>query len=348
MIFLVPHHHRAALGVLALAFLAGCNAEQMLGKTPAQPASSGAHALVSSPAAASAALPAPLALLANGSLSVGEARSCAIGGDGRVACWGMIPSDALPRPTSLSSVSVVASGMWHDCALYGKPARLSCWGLDDEGQVSGAPAGIKDVKAVAAGYTHGCALTEDSEVLCWGAADKPWSKNGPDGTGDGPYRAKAIAAGRWHTCAINLSGRVDCWGDDRFGQRSGAAGIIEAKALAAGEILSCVIAGADNHVKCWGATSFGADAIPQPPGLRAKAIAVGAWQACAINEADDVLCWGSREFGAIDMPAGLKARQIAVGALQACATTFDDKVRCWPEKIDSFELGARSDEVKAP
>jgi alpha-tubulin suppressor-like RCC1 family protein len=87
----------------------------------------------------------PLKRVAVG-LAVGFRSACARSDDGRIECWGDARSpslaDALQRgavdsPRTVEGVHdvvQVAVGYSHSCVLHGS-REVSCWGLDDEGQV---------------------------------------------------------------------------------------------------------------------------------------------------------------------------------------------------------------------
>lgn len=84
---------------------------------------------------------------------------------------------------------------------------------------------LTGIVQVAAGGAHTCALTDQGDVLCWGA-------NGFGRLGDGSTTSsptpvavadlgtgvQAIAAGGEHTCALTDQGGVLCWGANSAGQ----------------------------------------------------------------------------------------------------------------------------------
>lgn len=75
----------------------------------------------------------------------------------------------------------------------------------------------------------------------------------------------------------------------------------------------------------------------------ATIVAAGRSHTCAVNVAQDVLCWGSNGFGQLGVPTasaprssrpvrvdlGGKATSIAAGANHTCAILTDGKIKCW-------------------
>jgi alpha-tubulin suppressor-like RCC1 family protein len=137
-------------------------------------------------------------------LATGIEHTCAVtaasAGDGHIQCWGNNGHGQLGDGTtnhrstpvevnSLSSVSTLAAGGWHSCALL-NDGRVQCWGYNDYGQLGDgttsdrntpvAVNGLSDVLALAGGMLHTCALTSSGAVYCWG------SNSWPTGRRDNP------------------------------------------------------------------------------------------------------------------------------------------------------------------
>jgi alpha-tubulin suppressor-like RCC1 family protein len=144
-------------------------------------------------------------------------------------------------PIGDSSVSKVASGLQHTCAL--RSGELSCWGLNKHGQIGNGEAGVidgqvdaltgskytvrvalephrvfaSDVTDVALGYEHTCAIRGE-ELFCWGSND--YGQLGLPATAGKLVVSPASVAkgvkqvsarGRW-TCAVTTTGRLLCFG----------------------------------------------------------------------------------------------------------------------------------------
>ena len=141
-------------------------------------------------------------------VTAGGSHSCAIRGDGTVACWGYNHDGQADAPSG--TFKAVAAGGFHSCAIRSDDA-LACWGDDRYGQ-TGAPSGR--FRAVAAGELHSCAIRGDDSIACWGA-NLYGQADAPEGT------YKAVAAGGFHSCAIRTDDSIDdsvddpitCWGN---------------------------------------------------------------------------------------------------------------------------------------
>jgi alpha-tubulin suppressor-like RCC1 family protein len=114
-----------------------------------------------------------------------------------------------------------------------RPVRILCWIpiiVAAVCPIALAAEALARVKTIAAGAEHTIALTEDGQVLAWGAnwagqlgdgatvlQSTPVPVRGPDGPGrlEGIV---AIAAGTEHSVALRDDGTVWAWGGNRYGQ----------------------------------------------------------------------------------------------------------------------------------
>ncbi len=135
-------------------------------------------------------------------LSLAGTRSCAIGENGHLKCWGCIlparnlAQDNIPTGRFVS----VAVDEFHGCALR-EDSSIQCWGRDDLGQSSPPPGKFIDITV---GESHGCGIRKDHSVTCWG-------KTGDDAMPPELY-FKQISAGDRITCGITMDGFLRCWG----------------------------------------------------------------------------------------------------------------------------------------
>ena len=186
------------------------------------------------------------------SIAAAGVRTCALGTDGSVQCWGQ-PEDA---GIALSSVGVLgaaqlAVGTEHACALIPAPSsvdagdaglEIECWGANDERQVHPLkfcpPSGcapivspnVSQPEAVTAGSAFTCGISGTGGVICFGdnSAGELGHAPGTNGDTDGavPFNGAAsavpgvssvtalVASGNAHVaCALQNGGSVACWGD---------------------------------------------------------------------------------------------------------------------------------------
>lgn len=283
-------------------------------------------------------------------LGAGVSHTCAGTNAGGLRCWGanglLGDGTAVDRPTAASVVDVsadggellgvqaVAAGGFHTCALLDGGA-VRCWGLNDQGQVLGAPSGpnapsagkilspaavasLGNMVALGLGQYHSCGLTADGGIRCWGDNSQgqvgPWaissdSSVAPSGS------AVALASGAAHSCVVTREKRLFCWGGNSSGQAnwrlaSKSVGptdldLSDVESVAAGQSHTCAVTSA-HDVLCWGANSQGqlgrptpsSGARPATPSLTGvRAIAAGCDHTCALQLDGGVSCWGSNGLG---------------------------------------------------
>jgi len=289
------------------------------------------------------------------------------------------------------SNSKIASGYRHSCAILGN-GSVACWGQGDQGQLGNGgtatqktPAlvssfGIgRTAVAISVGEWHSCAILDNGSVSCWGNGQDRALGNGNTtdqltptltsslGTG---RTAVAIAAGYWHTCALLDDGNVSCWGTGNLGQLGNGGGSNinaptltsslgvgrTAVALSAGESHTCAILD-DGNVSCWGEglngrLGYGGWVKKRSPTLTnslganrtAVAIAAGNSGACALLDDGNVSCWGKGDWGLIgnggtaqqssptltsSLGVGRTAVAITAGWGHRCALLDNGSVSCW-------------------
>lgn len=174
------------------------------------------------------------------------AHSCAVSA-GDIWCWGYNGSGQLgdgttddsetpvlvEKPAAVEDFVTVSAGFGFTCAVD-DGSRVWCWGRNTSGQL-----GIDDTEvnqslvpvqvvsqtffdSVVAGSGHACAVTNASDLWCWGA-------NGSGQVGDGTTTARFapvhidegianVSAGEVHTCAVTTTGDALCWGANSFDQ----------------------------------------------------------------------------------------------------------------------------------
>jgi cysteine-rich repeat protein len=203
----------------------------------------------------------------------------------------------------------LAIGGYHGCAILAT-GKLRCWGRNDTGQLglgNGAhvgdnehPIAVPEVDAISpnlppdtgivditAGLSHTCMLLTTGDVICWGAGNlgqlgQANNQSWGDALAETPANlspiqlggpAIAIAAGYLHTCALLDGGAVRCWGSSDSGQLGN---------------------GDEEFV---GLTNVPVDREPVSLPGPVISIAAGGAHTCVVLEEQQVMCWGSNEYG---------------------------------------------------
>jgi alpha-tubulin suppressor-like RCC1 family protein len=259
----------------------------------------------------------------------------------------------VPVP-GISTAESIASGFIESCAIL-PGGIVSCWGLDDYGQVGVSTAqastclgypcvtspralpSLSGVIQLALTISSACALRADGTVWCWGSnlvgalgRDAANAGFGPEpGQVLGIDDARAIAAGGGHVCAIRPDKTVWCWGLAAQGQT--------------GQPLYTTQPCPEPYASCTLRPA-------QVAGLsNVRALALGYGHSCALTESDAVFCWGENGSGQlghdptlddvtdagapythvprlVDLPA---VDSIACGKTHTCALLKNGEVGCF-------------------
>jgi len=194
-------------------------------------------------------------------------------------------------------------------------------GAAGEGGDGGGPALLKGVTSITQGDYHTCALLTGGGIDCWGF--NVYSQLGNGGTTDSYVptpatvlpTATAVAAALQHTCAILANGTVGCVG---FNVEEGLDG---------------------------GAGGYDDGGLALVPGLtNATAIAVNAYNSCALLADGTVQCWGAGGNIAGELGNGTTSdvsktpvpvtgltgvTALTAGANHFCALVTGGTVQCW-------------------
>jgi len=262
-------------------------------------------------------------------LSAGGYHSCAIRGDGALACWGDNSFGQSSPPAG--SFTQVSAGYLHNCALR-SDRSVACWGFNDAGQTS-SPAGAF-TQVSAGSWHHSCGVAADGSLRCWGDNSKGQSSPPP-----GIY--SQVSAGDYFSCAIRKSdSALVCWGDNAYDQTSAPAGSFVQ--VDAGVIHACALRN-DGAVLCWGSNE-GLDGVATgqaiPPMGGYIDVSAGYVHSCALAAGGYPICWGDNTDGQSappvvfsPMPATIYT-EIAVGDYHSCARRKDGGVDCWGGNYD--------------
>ncbi len=192
--------------------------------------------------------PTALSSLASGvgSVSAGNDHTCAVKTDGTAWCWGHNNLGQVgdgtttnrTTPTAVTalgtSVLAMATSRYLTCALRTGGA-VSCWGLNDKGQVGDgtttnrtsptAVSGMTGATGLFAGLYFACVKKTDGSIWCWG-----YNLNGQVGDGTTTNRSVpttvsglgsggvSVSAGGYSACARKSDDSLWCWGQNATGQ----------------------------------------------------------------------------------------------------------------------------------
>ncbi len=290
------------------------------------------------PAPVSVSGPGTVAAIGQGSATL---RTCVIISGGTAKCWGdneggelgngsVLPSSVPVAVSGLTSVTKIAMGAYHTCAVNG--GKAECWGSNGSGQIGDGTTAMRLIPVVAiaagvtditAGYTHTCAIVGGA-VKCWG--DNSFGELGTSGGGSSSTpvavpgvtgTAVSISAGIDHTCAVMSTGKIMCWGYNSNGQvgngtvgAPASAAFVSniasgATAVSAGGYHTCAIV--SGGMQCWGDGQIGqlgngaVDDSHVPVAVigfttGVTAIATGLVSSCAIH-GGGAYCFGSSFYG---------------------------------------------------
>ena len=228
-------------------------------------------------------------------------------------------------------VIAIDGGHDHTCAVL-EDSGVQCWGLNTAGQLgdgtlegSATPVDVcaagsgpvcqggsrlMGIVDVAAGFSHTCALTDEGDVLCWGAG-------GVGQLGDGTTNSHSNPA------AVCVSGSgVGC---------SGGSALSGAEAIDAGSEFTCALM-SDTGIKCWGSDAVGQLGIGTLPPMAGQGPAgFGLFETLPQD-----VCGFTIFLLSLSQPAGVLPclpltgfAGVAAGGEHACGLLASGGIKCW-------------------
>eukprot|EP00551_Chaetoceros_affinis_P006769 CAMPEP_0203676422 /NCGR_PEP_ID=MMETSP0090-20130426/24478_1 /ASSEMBLY_ACC=CAM_ASM_001088 /TAXON_ID=426623 /ORGANISM="Chaetoceros affinis, Strain CCMP159" /LENGTH=443 /DNA_ID=CAMNT_0050542961 /DNA_START=40 /DNA_END=1371 /DNA_ORIENTATION=+ len=309
-------------------------------------------------------------------IALGGMHSCAIDNLNKLLCWGANRAGQLgdgtnenknvPTVISLGHDSTyatqIALGGSHSCSIDSL-GNLLCWGSNAYGQLGDGTGHSKNIPTIiplggdatyidtyptqiALGNMHSCAIDNLNSLLCWG---DNWYGQLGDGTyderkvptvislgdnADATFATK-IALGADHSCTINNKNSLKCWGDNMAGQ------------LGDGTY--------DENRNTPTTIYLGDDDTTY-----ATHIALGNIHSCAIDNLNELQCWGNNFFGQLgdgtnnstntptiisvgDNPASL--RVLGLGDNHSCIIDDLNNLLCWGSNYEG-QLGDGTNDSK--
>lgn len=280
-------------------------------------------------------------------LALAQYASCAIA-KGKASCWGaqtagylgasnvMVPKLLADTPEgAFSALQLQAYGV---CG-FGQTGKAYCLGRNTAGMLgigmnsatdSAVPAEVRLPDGVArfldltAGANHSCAIGDDEKVYCWGTniqgqlgVSAPAASPVPLAVPGLPAsKALMLTASDSHTCALHESGAISCWGGNLVGQLGDGS-----------------------------TAKVSPPVVVQWPSSAAKPRLIdagGGSTTCAVDEDNQIFCWGlqlidaapPRAFDAAPVPGPeLESKQALIGLSvsdrAACVLTEAGQAYCW-------------------
>ena len=290
--------------------------------------------------------------------------TCALASNNKAYCWGEnsdgvlgdsttneahVPVEVVKGAMPDQSISYIAIGMDHTCAINLTNSAAYCWGYNWKGEFGNGTSGTQSsipvavsqgvmpstsVVKLSAGRSFTCAIASNNQVYCWGwngdiLDDYGYLGNGGSSNsttpvavskGDRPdLTAKQISTGDYHTCVISSDDKMYCWGGGYGGKLGSSTNSPKTVPTAVNQ-----------SSMPWGAV---------------KTIELGDGFTCAIASDNYIYCWGQNDSGQLGkgafsavksptmvargaMPYGT-VKQVEIGYTHSCAIASDDHVYCW-------------------
>ena len=237
-------------------------------------------------------------------MTAGRAHTCGIRTSGDIFCFGADNAGQVSTAPAGSFKRISASNDT-TCAITQLGTDIVCWG-DNTGGLLNAPDSVVPFVTLSVGGTVACAVRADWSVDCWGL-----------GVGVFPpiddFRVTEVSAGTEHACGRQPDARLICWGTGFANNHivPGPLRLEPFRYVGSGLLHTCALGG-DLRVDCWGDPSFNKTA---PPAVDFVGLSTREDHACAIR-ADDgtVECWGRDDSGETTPPVGVVFDSVHVGS----------------------------------
>ena len=251
-------------------------------------------------------------------ISVGLNQTCALNSSNEGYCWGAASRavfgtdggpDILTPRFQIADAKSIATGSSSTCAVK-IDKTVWCWGENLAGQLGDGTTFTRNVKvqvrtcwreqgdcflsdavAVQVGWDYACAITEATQVRCWGSGYNGVTGNLTQNDQSVAFRVQyyaplpltapsvsisgvtLLSIGRYHACAIRANHTLWCWGRNlenqlgdgsttsRYGAKqvlaSGSGLLQDVADVSVGKLHTCAVT-ISNSTLCWGFGAQGA------------------------------------------------------------------------------------------
>ena len=215
-------------------------------------------------------------------------------------------------------------------------------------------AGVAVVEVSAGGAATCAAMSNGTEVLCWGG-------DAPAGALVSGFYFSKLAVGGGHICGLTPDGLAYCWGENAQGQLGDGSTTtrttptaVKATArfteISIGAAHTCAL-GADGSAWCWGGNKYGQlgdnslNARSRPVLVRGseafQALSAGGSHSCGVRRSGKAYCWGDGFSGQIGnamqeiqrepfpVKTDLIFRTVVTGERHTCGLSSRGRAYCW-------------------
>jgi alpha-tubulin suppressor-like RCC1 family protein len=238
------------------------------------------------------------------------------GGDHRLD--GGAPPEGGAATNPSACVTAVAAGGSFSCALT-VDKKTICWGQNNQGQVSPAPA--LDTLAIGFGQLNGCGVAVQ-RATCWGSSITQVKDEIPN------ILVKEVSMGVGPVCAVALDGRIVCWGS------GGLCLSAQCETAPDGPFVHVTTGGShacglreNGTAVCFGGNEKGELNVPDTTFAQIDAAQD---HTCGVTTAGNIVCWGDPTFKRLDAPGGT-FKSVSAGRSSGCGIRTDGTIACWGE-----------------
>ncbi len=274
-----------------------------------------------------------------------------------------------------------ATTTFHELYCWGVNDHGQC-GVEDRENVP-YPEKVADPSgsgwlSVDVGVNHTCAINLGNYLFCWGDNSRGEFGNGTTESSYTPVsnttaRWDSVAAGDNFTCGITYGeGYLYCWGDNTYGIMGSTGDMYDTPvgidnsdnsrwlSISAGGDHVCGI-DENYNLWCWGRNDRGQVGnssfqtsvaepykVMNPQGKKWRFVTVNRFTSCAIDEANELWCWGDDRFSKLgDSGWGMVStphlvsnvensgwKNVAIGLEHICAFDLSNNLWCWGRNTD--------------